>query len=167
MHSRGVYHDRRSLINPLAVHWDSIFLAVTRGEVSFLLAYTIAAFLQLAVPALLMFLGWRLLVRATPMRLRWQVLIVLYSVAELLVARALLDITTWFSLVHRYPAIGFYLAYGAILGFLVSGLLMPHAIPERSDWQARRASRPGRPRAFDYAIYARRNVVERGINRLK
>jgi transposase len=42
-----------------------------------------------------------------------------------------------------------------------------HTIPERSDQRARRAVRPGRPLAFDRAIYARRNVVERCINRLK
>lgn len=44
---------------------------------------------------------------------------------------------------------------------------IPHTIPERSDQQARRATRPGRPLAFDKTIYARRNVVERCINRLK
>ena len=44
---------------------------------------------------------------------------------------------------------------------------IPHTIPERSDQRARRAARPGRPLAFDRAIYARRNVVERCINRLK
>jgi transposase len=44
---------------------------------------------------------------------------------------------------------------------------IPHTIPERRDQRARRASRPGRPLAFDTAIYARRNVVERCINRLK
>jgi transposase len=44
---------------------------------------------------------------------------------------------------------------------------IPHTIPERCDQQARRATRPGRPLAFDQAIYARRNVVERCINRLK
>jgi transposase len=44
---------------------------------------------------------------------------------------------------------------------------IPHTIPERRDQQARRAARPGRPLAFDKTIYARRNVVERGINRLK
>ena len=32
---------------------------------------------------------------------------------------------------------------------------------------AQRATRPGRPLVFDKAIYARRNVVERCINRLK
>ena len=44
---------------------------------------------------------------------------------------------------------------------------IPHTSPERSDQQARRAARPGRPLAFDRAVYARRNVVERCINRLK
>jgi transposase len=44
---------------------------------------------------------------------------------------------------------------------------IPHTIPQRSDQQARRATRPGRPLIFDRAVYARRNVVERGINRLK
>ncbi len=37
----------------------------------------------------------------------------------------------------------------------------PHTIPERWDQRARRATRPGRPLAFDQAVYARRNVVER------
>jgi transposase len=44
---------------------------------------------------------------------------------------------------------------------------IPHTIPERSDQRARRAARRGRPLAFDRTIYARRNVVERCINRLK
>lgn len=44
---------------------------------------------------------------------------------------------------------------------------IPHTIPERRDQQARRAARPGRPLAFDKTTYARRNVVECGINRLK
>lgn len=44
---------------------------------------------------------------------------------------------------------------------------IPHTIPERRDQRARRAARRGRPLAFDKAIYARRNVVERCINRLK
>ncbi|MGZ6390374.1 MAG: transposase, partial [Ktedonobacterales bacterium] len=44
---------------------------------------------------------------------------------------------------------------------------IPHTIPERRDQRARRATRPGRPLAFNKAIYARRNVVERCINRLK
>jgi transposase len=42
-----------------------------------------------------------------------------------------------------------------------------HTIPERRDQRARRAARRGRPLVFDQAIYARRNVVERCINRLK
>ena len=42
-----------------------------------------------------------------------------------------------------------------------------HTIPERRDQRAQRATRPGRPLVFDKAIYARRNVVERCINRLK
>ncbi len=44
---------------------------------------------------------------------------------------------------------------------------IPHIIPERRDQRARRATQPGRPPSFDQAIYARRNVVERCINRLK
>ena len=44
---------------------------------------------------------------------------------------------------------------------------IPHTIPERRDQRAQRAARPGRPLVFDQAIYARRNVVERCINRLK
>lgn len=44
---------------------------------------------------------------------------------------------------------------------------IPHTIPERRDQQARRATRPGRPPAFDPVVYRRRNVVERCINRLK
>jgi transposase len=42
-----------------------------------------------------------------------------------------------------------------------------HTIPQRRDQQAQRAARPGRPLVFDKIIYARRNVVERCINRLK
>lgn len=42
-----------------------------------------------------------------------------------------------------------------------------HTIPERRDQRAQRAARPGRPLAFNKAVYARRNVVERCINRLK
>jgi transposase len=42
-----------------------------------------------------------------------------------------------------------------------------HTIPERRDQRARRAARRGRPLAFDKIVYARRNVVERCINRLK
>lgn len=39
--------------------------------------------------------------------------------------------------------------------------------PPNGDQRARRATRSGRPLAFNKAIYARRNVVERCINRLK
>jgi len=42
-----------------------------------------------------------------------------------------------------------------------------HTIPERRDQRERRAQRPGRPPSFDAAVYARRNVVERCVNRLK
>jgi transposase len=42
-----------------------------------------------------------------------------------------------------------------------------HTIPERRDQRQRRAARRGRPLAFDQTTYARRNVVERCINRLK
>ncbi len=42
-----------------------------------------------------------------------------------------------------------------------------HTIPERDDQRERRAHRPGRKPAFDRETYRRRNVVERGINRLK
>jgi transposase len=44
---------------------------------------------------------------------------------------------------------------------------IPHTIPERSDQRARRAKRPRRPLTLDHAVYARRNDVERAINRLK
>ncbi len=44
---------------------------------------------------------------------------------------------------------------------------IPHIIPECRDQKERRAGRPGRPPAFDAATYARRNVVERCVNRLK
>jgi transposase len=44
---------------------------------------------------------------------------------------------------------------------------IPPTIPERRDQHARRAHRPGRPPAFDPAVYRRRNVVERCVNRLK
>lgn len=50
---------------------------------------------------------------------------------------------------------------------LLRGRHIPHTIPERSDQQARRAARPGRPLTFDKTVYVRRNVVERCINRLK
>jgi putative transposase len=45
-----------------------------------------------------------------------------------------------------------------------------HTIPERSDQIARRKAKGpdgGRPPAFDAALYALRNTVERGFNRLK
>ena len=42
-----------------------------------------------------------------------------------------------------------------------------HTIPERRDQRQRRATNPGRPLAFDAAIYRRRNVIERCVNRLK
>jgi len=57
------------------------------------------------------------------------------------------------------------IAIHAVVGCCARGI--PHTIPERRDQRARRAARPGRPLAFDQAIYARRNVVERCINRLK
>jgi transposase len=44
---------------------------------------------------------------------------------------------------------------------------IPHTIPERADQRARRAGRPGRKPAFDPAVYRRRNVVQRCLNRLK
>ena len=44
---------------------------------------------------------------------------------------------------------------------------IPHTIPERRGQRAQRATRRGRPLAFKKEIYARRNVVERSINRLK
>ena len=44
---------------------------------------------------------------------------------------------------------------------------IPHTIPERRDQEERRGGRPGRPPAFDAAAYARRNVAERCVNRLK
>jgi transposase len=44
---------------------------------------------------------------------------------------------------------------------------IPHTIPERDDQRARRLHRPGRRPDFDRDTYRRRNVVERGISRLK
>jgi putative transposase len=47
---------------------------------------------------------------------------------------------------------------------------IPHTIPERSDQKKRRkakGSHGGRPPAFDNEIYAERNTVERGFDRLK
>jgi len=42
-----------------------------------------------------------------------------------------------------------------------------HIIPQRRDQRLRRSQRPGRPLAFDTQTYARRNVIERCINKLK
>jgi transposase len=42
-----------------------------------------------------------------------------------------------------------------------------HTIPERCDQRECRMRRPGRPPSFDASTYARRNVVERCVNRLK
>jgi len=42
-----------------------------------------------------------------------------------------------------------------------------HTIPERRDQRERRMRRPGRPLSFDGTTYARRDVVERCVNRLK
>ena len=42
-----------------------------------------------------------------------------------------------------------------------------HIVPERTDQQRRRASRPGRKPKFNREAYARRNVVERCVNKLK
>lgn len=44
---------------------------------------------------------------------------------------------------------------------------IPYTIPERRDHAERRAERRGRPLGFDALIYAKRNVVERCVNRLK
>jgi len=44
---------------------------------------------------------------------------------------------------------------------------IPHTIPERRDQRERRRRRGGRPPSFDAATYARRNVVERCVGRLK
>ncbi len=50
---------------------------------------------------------------------------------------------------------------------LLRNLNIRHVIPERVDRKRRRASRPGRKPRFDHEAYARRNVVERCVNRLK
>jgi transposase len=42
-----------------------------------------------------------------------------------------------------------------------------HTIPERRDQCERREGLPGRPPDFDAVLYARRNVVERCVGRLK
>ena len=44
---------------------------------------------------------------------------------------------------------------------------IPHTIPERRDQREQREGRPGRPPDFDAVLYARRNVVERCVGRLK
>ncbi len=50
---------------------------------------------------------------------------------------------------------------------LLRGRGIPHTIPERSDHRRNRQGRAGRPLDFDAEIYAKRNVVERCVNRLK
>jgi transposase len=50
---------------------------------------------------------------------------------------------------------------------LLRRLGVPHTIPERCDQRERRMKRRGRPPNFDAQTYARRNVVERCVNRLK
>jgi transposase len=40
-------------------------------------------------------------------------------------------------------------------------------IPERTDQQAQRRRRPGRPLAFDRTAYRRRNIIERAVGWLK
>ena len=51
---------------------------------------------------------------------------------------------------------------------LLRGRGIRHTIPERrGDQRERRRRRPGRPQSFDATTYARRNVVERCVNRLK
>jgi transposase len=42
-----------------------------------------------------------------------------------------------------------------------------HTIPERRDQRERRAGRSGRKPGFDGVVYARRDVVERCVNKLK
>jgi hypothetical protein len=119
-------HTAWPLINPAAVHWENTVRDLTHGNASFLLVYTLAAFFQLVAPVAFVALGWRLLTRATPVRLRWRALVILYCVPELLIAWALLDITMWDSPISLSPGSGFYLACAAIMGFFVAGLLMPH-----------------------------------------
>jgi len=50
---------------------------------------------------------------------------------------------------------------------LLRGRGIRHTIPERRDQQKRRMRSAGRPPSFDVTTYARRNVVERCVNRLK
>ncbi len=47
------------------------------------------------------------------------------------------------------------------------GKSISHVIPERGDQKRRRAGHPGRKPTFDKDVYARRNVVERCVNKLK
>jgi transposase len=44
---------------------------------------------------------------------------------------------------------------------------IPHTIPEKKDQSERRSKKPGRPLFFNKEQYARPNVIERCINRLK
>jgi transposase len=44
---------------------------------------------------------------------------------------------------------------------------IPHTIPQRRDHRLKKAARAGRPPSFDATLYARRNVVERCVNKLK
>jgi transposase len=50
---------------------------------------------------------------------------------------------------------------------LLRGRGIRHTIPERRDQRERLRRRPERPPSFDITTYARRNVVERCVNRLK
>lgn len=50
---------------------------------------------------------------------------------------------------------------------LLRGRGIRHTIPERRDERERRMRRPGRPLSFDATTCARRNVVERCVNRLE
>jgi transposase len=42
-----------------------------------------------------------------------------------------------------------------------------HTIPQRRDHRLKKAARAGRAPSFEAALYARRNVVERCVNKLK
>ena len=50
---------------------------------------------------------------------------------------------------------------------LLRGRGVGHTIPERCDQRQRRMERPGRQPSFDATTYARRNMAERCLNRLK
>jgi len=50
---------------------------------------------------------------------------------------------------------------------MLRGRGIAHTIPEREDHRKRRAGRAGHPLLFDSELYAKRNVVERCVNRLK